>query len=164
MKTIELKVNVAGVLLEVARTAGYVGAKGGAVVGKANADAAEGGDLYDTVGIVDEDGVLLRRFFDELRTDVVALFAQKISHEGIVDSESDDYVLGLYVADTFNEALLPAMELKLKQYFVAGVTAKWFGYTNRADVAGYAAEASAVLDGLHGMTVQRAFSRKMFPY
>lgn len=59
------------------------------------------------------------------------------------------YELRLDVSRSFDSALLPSMKLSLFSYFVHGIAAKWYIYTNKGEAGDYADKASTLLDDIH---------------
>lgn len=117
---------------------------------------------YERIRTVDEDDSELTRLWDELRPPLVHAFKGIVTAEGMGDDE-DTYTLGLEVDDSFRTVLLPAMRISLFNYFVYGIIAGWYMYTNKAEAAAYAAMSSAALEELKEGTYRRAFLRQMFP-
>ena len=116
---ITLTVNKAEVFDEVARTANYTGAK-------MNDDA----NAYERISTVDEDKDELQRFWNECRADVARTFLRILASEGM---DGDDYNLVLNVSVSFDQALLPGMQLGLFSYFVQSIAAKWYVFTNKKE-------------------------------
>ena len=147
---IQLTVKRSEVLHRVARMTNYTGAK------------REGDEnAYDRISTVDEDDDELKLFWDEMRGELVNILAGKIVSEGLRD-DNDTYDLVLSVYDGFNTALIAGMTINLFYYFVYGILAKWYIYTNEQSVDDYAAMAAVQIDELSSHLVQRVFERDMF--
>ena len=67
----------------------------------------------------------------------------------------DVYSLRLEVSKSFDEALLPSMKLSLMSYFVQGIAAKWYVYTNKSEAGEYADKARLLLDDIHRKAVYK---------
>lgn len=65
------------------------------------------------------------------------------------------YELRLDVSKSFDNALLPSMKLSLFSYFVQGIAAKWYVYTNKGEAGDYADKASTLLDDIHRKAVYK---------
>ena len=147
---IQLTVKRSEVLHRVARMTNYTGAK------------REGDEnAYDRISTVDEDDDELKLFWDEMRGELVNILAGKIVSEGLRD-DNDTYDLVLSVYDGFNTALIAGMTINLFYYFVYGILAKWYIYTNEQSVDDYAAMSAVQIDELSSYLVQRVFERDMF--
>lgn len=147
---IQLTVKRSEVLHRVARMTNYTGAK------------REGDEnAYDRISTVDEDDDELKLFWDELRGELIHILAGKIVSEGL-QTDDDTYDLTLSVYDGFNTALIAGMTINLFYYFVYGILAKWYIYTNEQSVDDYAAMAAVQIDELSSHLVQRVFERDMF--
>jgi hypothetical protein len=147
---IQLTVKRSEVLHRVARMTNYTGAK------------REGDEnAYDRISTVDEDDDELKLFWDEMRGELVNILAGKIVSEGLRDN-NDTYDLVLSVYDGFNTALIAGMTINLFYYFVYGILAKWYIYTNEQSVDDYAAMSAVQIDELSSYLVQRVFERDMF--
>lgn len=139
---ITLTVNKAEVFDEVARTANYTGAK-------MNDDA----NAYERISTVDEDKDELQRFWNECRADVARTFLRILASEGM---DGDDYNLVLNVSVSFDQALLPGMQLGLFSYFVQSIAAKWYVFTNKKEAGEFANIGRGILDEVR----EKAFFKK----
>lgn len=154
---ITLLISKDGVMREVAVTTAYTAGK---MVGDEKA--------LDRISTVDEDENHLCRFWDESRADLCQELIGLVASEGMIVSseQSDDsanvdtsenspslYEVKLDVSDSFDEALLPSMELSLFSFFVHSIAAKWYIYTNKDEAGAYADKASTILDDLHRKAV-----------
>lgn len=153
---ITLLISKDGVMREVAVTTAYTAGK---MVGDEKA--------LDRISTVDEDENHLCRFWDESRADLCQELIGLVASEGMIvgSEQSDDsanvdttvtpslYEVKLDVSDSFDEALLPGMELSLFSFFVHSIAAKWYIYTNKDEAGAYADKASTILDDLHRKAV-----------
>lgn len=153
---ITLLISKDGVMREVAVTTAYTAGK---MVGDEKA--------LDRISTVDEDENHLCRFWDESRADLCQELIGLVASEGMIvgSEQSDDsanvdttvtpslYEVKLDVSDSFDEALLPSMELSLFSFFVHSIAAKWYIYTNKDEAGAYADKASTILDDLHRKAV-----------
>lgn len=153
---ITLLISKDDVMREVAVTTAYTAGK---MVGDEKA--------LDRISTVDEDENHLCRFWDESRADLCQELIGLVASEGMIvgSEQSDDsanvdttvtpslYEVKLDVSDSFDEALLPSMELSLFSFFVHSIAAKWYIYTNKDEAGAYADKASTILDDLHRKAV-----------
>jgi hypothetical protein len=139
---ITLSVSQSAVLNEVAQTTSYTGAK---------MDDDE--NAYERISTVDEDQSELSRFWDESRAEVAQTFIRMLSSEGM---DGDTYSLVLNVSVSFDEALLPSMQLGLFSYFVQSITAKCYVFTNKKEAGDFATVGKSILDDVK----EKAFFKK----
>lgn len=156
---IQLSIPLSGILGQVAQSTAYIGAKHQETPNKV-ADP----NAFDRIETVDEDKAELMKFFGELRIELVSTFSGKVTADGFIYTDPDLYVLGLDVHDGFNIALIPVLDINLKNYFVNGIIARWLTYTHLEDVELYANASSAALDNLHSFTTRRTFERQLGNY
>ena len=141
---ITLTVKQSEVFKEVAQTTNYAGAK-----------MDDDSGAYERISTVDEDASELKRFWDESRAEVAKEFIRMLSSEGM-DEDDDTYNLVLNVSVSFDNALLPSMQLGLFSYFVQTVAAKLYVYTNKKEAGDYANVGKDILDEVK----QKAFFKK----
>jgi hypothetical protein len=149
---ITLTISKEAVMKEVATTTAYTGAK-------MDADAT----ALDRISTVDEDENQLDRFWDECRSDLCQELIGMVTFEGEVSSSEDaqealvapQYELKLDVSKSFDDALLPSMKVSLFNYFVMGIAAKWYVYTNKQEAGDYADKAATLLDDIHRKAVYK---------
>ena len=139
---ITLSVSKSAVFNEVAQTTSYTGAK-----------MDDDANAYERISTVDEDQHELQRFWDESRAEIAQTFIRMLSSEGM---DGDTYNLVLNVSVSFDEALLPGMQLGLFSYFVQSITAKWYVYANKKEAGDFADRGSAILDEVK----EKAFYKK----
>lgn len=111
---------------------------------------------YERIATIDEDEAELSRFWNESRAEVAQTFVRLLAGEGMSTEDSDRYELRLNVSVSFDEALLPGMELGLFSYFVHSITAKWFVFTNKEEAGAWADRSIAFLDEVK----EKAFFKK----
>lgn len=140
---ITLQINKPAVLREVAQTTAYTGAK-----------MDDDAKALERIGVVDEDNAELQRFWDESRAEVSQAFIRMLASEGM---SGDNYELKLNVSVSFDNSLLPSMELGLFSYFVQSITAKWYVFTNKKESGAFADRGSALLQEVK----EKAFYKKM---
>lgn len=140
---IELNVNKCDVMAEVSQRTNYSGAK---------MDGDE--KAYDRISTVDEDEAELNRFWDECRAEVAQAFIRLLKSEGM---NGDHYKVVLNVSASFDNALLPGMELGLFGYFVQGIVSRWYMYTNKSDVEMNSAKGAAILEEVR----EKAFYKRL---
>lgn len=131
---ITLSVKKSDVMNEVAQTTSYTGAK------------MEGDEkAFDRISTVDEDQQELQRFWNESRAEVAQTFVRMLVSEGMAQDD-DTYNLVLNVSVSFDNALLPSMQLGLFSYFVQSISAKWYVYTNKGEASTYSEVGKSILE------------------
>lgn len=153
---ITLNVSLAEVLAEVARKTAYRGAK------TEDNPKAQDAAAMERIATIDEDEEELRSFFTECRVELARAFAGRLLGEGL-DATEGTYSLSLKVYDGWNTALLPALEYSLKLYFVEGLLARWYMYTDEASAAVHGQLADRQLTEMQNATAERVFERKPWP-
>lgn len=152
---ITLKINKSDVMQEVAVATSYTGVK------------MEGDEkAAERIPTIDEDEKHLERFWEECRADLCQELIGLVTYEGmgtiavapLAQSTADSlpkphYELRLEVSKSFDDALLPSMKLSLFSYFVMGIVAKWYVYTNKKEAGEYADKAATLLDDIHRKAV-----------
>ena len=147
---------------EVAVTTSYTGAK-----------MIDDQDALDRISTVDEDKIHLDRFWEESRADISQELIGLVTFEGMVidpmksdknaptnkesvaPSQLQCYKLILDVSKSFDNALLPSMNLSLFSFFVHSIVAKWYIYTNKKEAGEYADKAVILLDDIHRKAVYK---------
>lgn len=169
---ITLKINKEDVMKEVAITTAYTGGK------MADNDK----NALHRISTVDEDENHLERFWEESRADICQELIGLVTFEGMVNTGlrpgypfspvepvqplansselpsiqiKKHYELRLDVSKSFDEALLPSMNLSLFSYFVQNIVAKWYIYTNKGEAGDYADKATTLLDDIHRKAVYK---------
>lgn len=165
---ITLSISKDDVMQEVAVTTTYTGAK---------MDDDE--NALHRISTVDEDKTHLERFWEECRADLCQELIGLVTFEGMVSDSfrpvnptlpdiaetaavsppaillKQHYELRLDVSKSFDDALLPSMKLSLFSYFVQGIAAKWYVYTNKKEAGEYADKATTLLDDIHRKAVYK---------
>lgn len=149
---ISLRILKESVMQEIAVTTAYTG-------GKMSEDVS----AMERIQIVDEDRQQLERFFEECRADLCQELIGLVKREGMTEGGGvlqngglpNYYELVLDVSRSFDEALLPSMRQSLFSYFVHGVVAKWYIYTNKQEAGDYADKAATMLDDIHRKAVYK---------
>ena len=139
---ITLQIDQSEVFKEVAQTTSYTGAK-----------MDDDANAYERISTTDENIPELKRFWDESRADVAKTFIRMLTSEYM---DGDTYNLVLNVSVSFDNALLPSMQLGLFSYFVQSITAKWYVYANKKEAGEFADRGSAILDEVK----EKAFFKK----
>lgn len=167
---ISLKTDKEKVMHEVAMTTAYTGAK--------QMDTDE--NAYERIATVDEDETELKRFWEESRAELCQELIGLVTFEGMVSNlakpdepkepliaetmqlselpeavQAEHYELRMDVSKSFDEALLPSMELSLRSFFVYSIVAKWYIYTNKGEAGEYADKAATLLDDIHRKAVNK---------
>lgn len=143
---ITLSISKEDVMYEIAVTTAYTG-------GKMENDK----NALHRISTVDEDKSHLERFWEESRADLCQELIGLVTFEGMVNRAlpKECYELRLDVSKSFDEALMPSMELSLFSYFVHSIVAKWYIYTNKGEAGKYADKASTLLDDIHRKAVYK---------
>lgn len=155
---IKLSISKEDVMQEIAVTTAYTG-------GKMDNDE----NALHRISTVDEDENHLERFWEESRADLCQELIGLVTFEGMVNNyvpiEPYDpahlvcvpkhYELRLDVSKSFDEALLPSMQLSLRSFFVHNIVAKWYIYTNKQEAGDYADKATTLLDDIHRKAVYK---------
>lgn len=131
-----LTVSKEDVMREVAITTAYTGGK---MEGDNNAQTR--------IPTVDEDESHLERFWEECRADLCQELIGLVMREGV--NKEGCYELQLDVSKSFDDTQLPSMKLSLFSFFVYGISAKWYVYTNKQEAGEYADKAATLLDDIH---------------
>lgn len=151
---ITLSINKEDVMREVAVTTAYTGGK--------MIDSDE--NAPHRISTVDEDENHLERFWEESRADLCQELIGLVTFDGMVSIPisldgtatspqpsrvEKQYQLRLDVSKSFDNALLPSMNVSLKSFFVHNIVAKWYVYTNKGEAGDYADKAGTLLDDIH---------------
>ncbi|MBQ9076262.1 MAG: hypothetical protein IJY31_00240 [Muribaculaceae bacterium] len=133
MKEVILNVNKEDVYEEVAKTTSYTGAK------------MDSDDGYDRIFTTDEDQAMLERFWSECKSSICNSLKKVLVSE--LETEGE-YQLRLGLSTAFDESLTDSMQRSLFSFFVMMITAKWYTFTNKEEVTGYAAEAATYIEDI----------------
>lgn len=114
-------------------------------------------NALDRIGTIDEDEIELDRFWEECRSDVAQAFIRLLKSEGMNSNDADKYNVSLNVSESFDDALLPSMELGLFNFFVQSIVTRWFMFTNKQEVESNAKIGMSILDDVR----QKAFYKKL---
>lgn len=141
MKQITFSVQKSAVMVEIAKTTAYIGAK---------TPDASGNNSYDRVFTTNDDEVMLDRFFREAKSvvsDILKRYLTSYTDQGNDNNmnPNEQFSLVLSVTDRFDQSLIPAINGLIFSFFVNHITYKWFAITNRADMQYYATESIANL-------------------
>lgn len=153
-KIIDIKTNKHDVLEAVRQKTGYTAAK-----------IPSDEDVFDRISTIDEDEDELMRFFDECRVELAEELTDVMEEEGfILEDNEDDYVLVIDVPDSFNKNLTGSLNIALLNFFVYGIIARWFMYTNKEESLVYAEQSMSMLQSIRQRTMNRIFTRTMRPF
>lgn len=130
-----IEIDKAAVMHEVAKTTSYVGAK-----------MTEDADAYDRMMTTDEDMNMLERFWNECCSSVCDKLRYRVRS---VTTVADHFRIGVVMASAFDVPMRQGIKEDLFSYFVMGITAKWFAFTNKGEAKDYASEAEILLEGAH---------------
>lgn len=135
MIEVSLTVKKSDVYDEVAKTTAYTGAK---MEGDENA--------YERIFTTDADQQMLERFWHECQVDACETLKKFLQSE---EERNGEYTLHLALSQSFDTALEESMGKELFSFFVTGIAAKWYTFTNKKEAADYIASAQALLVGIH---------------
>lgn len=135
MKVIELKVDKGAVLNEVAKTTAYSGAK---MVGEEGA--------YERIFTTKSDQDMLERFWTECQVAVCETLKKFLQQE---ENTSEGWSLQLGLSESFDEKLTASIKKELFSFFVMGIVAKWYVFTNKKEAEEYDSTAANLLVGIH---------------
>lgn len=136
-----LTINKEEVYNEVAKTTSYTG------------DKMDDETAYDRIFTTDEDKTMLERFWDESKNTIANSLKRILLNE---QEKDGTYTLLLGLSSSFDEALTNSMQRSLFSFFVMNITAKWYTFTNKDEVSGYAAESVTYIDDI----MRKAFYKK----
>lgn len=136
-----LTINKEAVYNEVAKTTSYTG------------DKMDDKTAYDRIFTTDEDKTMLERFWDESKNTIANSLKRILLNE---QEKDGTYTLLLGLSSSFDEALTNSMQRSLFSFFVMNITAKWYTFTNKDEVSGYAAESVTYIDDI----MRKAFYKK----
>lgn len=145
MVDITLTVDKEEVYEEVSRTTSYTGAK--------LEDTGDAG-AYERIFTVDEDKIVLNRFWEECKNMVCNSFKKVLVSEE--ETEEGAYVLTLGLSSAFDESLTESMQRSLFSFFVMNITAKWYTFANKSEATVYATEAATYIEDI----MRKAFYKK----
>lgn len=145
MVDITLTVDKEEVYEEVSRTTSYTGAK--------LEDTGDAG-AYERIFTVDEDKIVLNRFWEECKNMVCNSLKKVLVSEE--ETEEGAYVLTLGLSSAFDESLTESMQRSLFSFFVMNITAKWYTFANKSEATGYATEAATYIEDI----MRKAFYKK----
>lgn len=133
---ISIKIDRKAVFDEVARTTSYTGAK-----------MEQDEEAYKRIFTTDEDEEALSRFWNECRVDVCEIL--KKFYTGESSDAAGNYEISLELSSSFDPVLTETMQNELFSFFVMGIVAKWYVYTNKAEAQQYTQAAASLLEGVH---------------
>lgn len=138
---IVLTINKETVYEEVAKTTEYTGAK------------MDDEHAYETISTTEEDKSILERFWNECKNMICNSLKKVLISE---EETNGEYSLTLGLSTAFDDSLTASMQRSLFSFFVMNITAKWYTFTNKSEVTGYASEAATYLEDI----MRKAFFKK----
>lgn len=109
---------------------------------------------YDRLSITDADTIMLERFWQESRGNIVTALSRIISSEGV---DGDDYRINLIFSQSADNALIPTIESGLLSYCVQYITGCWLSLAGNDKADNYLAKAASTLtDVRHKILCKRA--------
>ena len=157
MIDVTLTVSKQQVYDEVAKTTSYTGTK------MQNDNSA-----YDRIFTTDSDRSMLERFWTECcnaATEKLKKFLVSVSDnsEGSTIDLSRDYVVELELSSSYDENLTESVQASLFSFFVSAIVSKWYKFTNKGEVDGYAADAVAMMNDVMGKVFYRKKPKRVVP-
>ena len=135
MKVVDITVNKGDVLNEVAKTTAYSGAK---MTGEEGA--------YERIFTTKSDREMLERFWTECQVSVCETLKKFLQQEETTD---EGWNLKLGLSESFDDTLTKSIKKELFSFFVTGIVAKWYVFTNKKEAGEYESSASHLLVGIH---------------
>lgn len=135
MKVVDITVNKGDVLNEVAKTTAYSGAK---MTGEEGA--------YERIFTTKSDREMLERFWTECQVSVCETLKKFLQQEETTD---EGWNLKLGLSESFDDTLTKSIKKELFSFFVTGIVAKWYVFTNKKETGEYEGSASHLLVGIH---------------
>ena len=135
MKVVDITVNKGDVLNEVAKTTAYSGAK---MTGEEGA--------YERIFTTKSDREMLERFWTECQVSVCESLKKFLQQEETTD---EGWNLELGLSESFDDTLIKSIKKELFSFFVTGIVAKWYVFTNKKEAGEYEGSASHLLVGIH---------------
>ena len=127
--------NKGDVLNEVAKTTAYSGAK---MTGEEGA--------YERIFTTKSDREMLERFWTECQVSVCETLKKFLQQEETTD---EGWNLKLGLSESFDDTLIKSIKKELFSFFVTGIVAKWYVFTNKKEAVEYEGSASHLLVGIH---------------
>lgn len=127
--------NKGDVLNEVAKTTAYSGAK---MTGEEGA--------YERIFTTKSDREMLERFWTECQVSVCETLKKFLQQEETTD---EGWNLKLGLSESFDDTLTKSIKKELFSFFVTGIVAKWYVFTNKKEAREYEGSASHLLVGIH---------------
>lgn len=132
----EITINIDSndVYREIAQTTSYTGSKMG------------GEEDYDRIFTTDADRSQLERFWNESCVSICETLKRFLSSE---HETATGHSFTFAMSQSFDTSLTGSITKELFSYFVMNMTAKWYAFTNKKEAPEYAANATALLEGVH---------------
>ena len=111
--------NKGDVLNEVAKTTAYSGAK---MTGEEGA--------YERIFTTKSDREMLERFWTECQVSVCETLKKFLQQEETTD---EGWNLELGLSESFDDTLIKSIKKELFSFFVTGIVAKWYVFTNKKE-------------------------------
>ena len=134
--------NKGDVLNEVAKTTAYSGAK---MTGEEGA--------YERIFTTKSDREMLERFWTECQVSVCETLKKFLQQEETTD---DGWNLELGLSESFDDTLIKSIKKELFSFFVTGIVAKWYVFTNKKEAGDFATVGKSILDDVK----EKAFFKK----
>ena len=134
--------NKGDVLNEVAKTTAYSGAK---MTGEEGA--------YERIFTTKSDREMLERFWTECQVSVCETLKKFLQQEETTD---DGWNLELGLSESFDDTLTKSIKKELFSFFVTGIVAKWYVFTNKKEAGDFGTGGKSILDEVK----EKAFFKK----
>lgn len=154
---ITLLVTKINVYDEVSKTSSYTGAK-----------MDDNGSAYMRIFTIDEDRVVLERFWNEACNKVVDLIKPFIlSISKLVESHTIDiannFTAKLGMPSSFDETLVESINTALFSFFTNYIVGKWYEFTNKGEAKEYLLSADAILEDVKSKIYYRKKPTRVKP-
>ena len=124
--------NKGDVLNEVAKTTAYSGSK---MTGEEGA--------YERIFTTKSDREMLERFWTECQVSVCETLKKFLQQEETTD---EGWNLELGLSESFDDTLIKSIKKELFSFFVTGIVAKWYVFTNKKEAGDFATVGKSILD------------------
>ena len=139
MQTLTLEISKKKIYQEVERTTSYIGAK-----------IVDDVEAYQRIRTIDEDAVLLDRFWKETKAEFCNLLKEYLfSVEQTGEGAEEQIEFKLRLSESWDSVLGDTMQQDLFSFFVLNIIAKWFTLSNKAEAEGYKEAACGILTEMH---------------
>ena len=132
MKNFVINISRKSIFDRVSLNSEYAGAK-------TNADD----DFYRRVATVSDDEVILSGFWTELCGETIRKFQNFLKES---TTEEETLILGFEMSNAYDESLTPSVESDISNALSAGMSARWFQFTDPTRAQEWRKESEALLE------------------